>query len=164
MSNNIIIQPNLKDGFVPYRAMITKANNGIVVINCLRQRWWWRLSEKDESYDIVNLVWSSWKRDKFVKTLTKSSNNPLKNNLDREPLKSRSIQLNKGKWSLMKKVLNEYQINKVYDYQLRSNPKIISNNTGPFIFESTSIILIKIKDVEQNITLKRNQIFLKDEF
>lgn len=34
-----------KSGFKPYRAFIGKGNNGQIVRNMLKQRWWWQLVE-----------------------------------------------------------------------------------------------------------------------
>ena len=67
MGNDIVVNPQNKDNFVPYRAVITKANNGALVRGCLRYRWWWVLVEKEENYDKLQLLWSSWKKPKFIK-------------------------------------------------------------------------------------------------
>jgi hypothetical protein len=49
MANDVINIPTYKkEGFTPYKAIITKANNGLLVRNCLKPRWWWTLVDKEE--------------------------------------------------------------------------------------------------------------------
>lgn len=66
LSNWIIVSFKNKDQLSAYKAIITKANNGQIVKNCLKTRWWWQISENNEK---LNLLWTSWKKSKFIKSM-----------------------------------------------------------------------------------------------
>ncbi len=41
-----------------YKCIITKGNNGVLVRNCFKQRWWWSIVDRETNYEEVNLIWT----------------------------------------------------------------------------------------------------------
>lgn len=97
--------------------------------------------DKDEPLEKVNLVWSSWRRTKFVKLLKsappkRSKDGPVSGYLNGDycypPQKQQNMKF--GKWRLLRRLLNEKQLSDLYDLTA-TKAKPNTNLQGPFIFE-----------------------------
>ena len=50
-----------------YKFYACKGNNGVMVKNVLKQRWWWNSVNKDD--EGINLCWTQWCKKSFVRCL-----------------------------------------------------------------------------------------------
>jgi hypothetical protein len=58
-SNNIFV----KNSESVFRAFVEKGNNGILVKELLKKRWWWHLEDKPEK---ANLFWTEWFSNRYT--------------------------------------------------------------------------------------------------
>ena len=55
-----------------YKAFIGKGNNGLLIKSILKTRPWWSIRTAQD-IDGCNIIWSEWKRPKYMKVLADGS-------------------------------------------------------------------------------------------
>lgn len=122
VSNWIMVPFKKKDQFQAYKTIITKANNGQIVKNCLKTRWWWQVADSNEK---INLLWTSWKKSKFIKSMKSIQSKRFERQDGVEGIQA-------SKLKLLTKIMEEGQIRLI-------NEKI--NKNAPYIYNESKRIM-----------------------
>jgi hypothetical protein len=68
-NNQIVTIPNEKD-FQPYKCYVGKGNNGLLVKNIIKNRWWWTLYETlPTELESLNFVWTQLRMNDYLELI-----------------------------------------------------------------------------------------------
>ncbi len=62
LSNNLFVLPG-----GTYKAYAGKGNNELLVRITIKSRWWWQMTDKDDSS--INFVWTQLRKNDFIEKL-----------------------------------------------------------------------------------------------
>ncbi|EAS00525.2 tubulin-tyrosine ligase family protein (macronuclear) [Tetrahymena thermophila SB210] len=145
-SNNLIIPYNLSNPNPPlYKVYIGLGNNGILVRQIFKSRWWWQLVESHDDWPDCQFLWMQWRRKEYTKymkslpqltyekQLIKNVENKGEDESKPTLKKKMTIEQSKKKGEsyqkLVQKLINESDFDSLENY-LMQNKKIFA---PPFI-------------------------------
>jgi len=68
-TNALLVLPTESKGFAHYKFKIKRGNNGMVIKNCFKNRWWWSKGSKKEDISNINLYWDPGRNKDFLSIL-----------------------------------------------------------------------------------------------